>query len=845
MTSIVLVSHSEILARAVKELADQQTQGKARIAAVGGTGDPDHPFGTDAMAILDAIQSVYDDDGVLVLMDLGSAVMSAEMAVEFMDPEQAAHVQLSAGPFVEGAMAAAVQASIGANLESVAREAMEAMGPKREALGVAEPVAAPMPAESAAPAETVSATVTLVNPAGLHFGPAVQFVQMAAAHQADIQVRNRTTGAGPADAKRFNQVLALGAEKDHEIEITASGPDAGDAVAELAALAQSGFGEMEEAAGEEVAVRAERPELPAGGAQVISGIPASPGVALGIAAPLASRPMTAPRTTVADPDAEWERFQEAVARAREELSETAERMARELGDAQSRIFQAHSLALVDPDFQAAVEAGIRGQHLNAEAALDDAIEAQARRYEAMDAQRFRERAADLRDVGARVLRILSGGQEPETLLPDNAIILAADLMPSQTARLDRNRVAGFVTAAGGPTSHTAILARSMGLPAVVGAGEEVLDLPEGALLAIDGYSGRVILQPDEATRAAFQAQIAADAAARAEERAASQALARTRDGQRVEVAANLATAADAEAALTMGAEGVGLLRTEFLFQDRTEPPTEEEQTEIYSRVAAIMAPRPVIIRTLDIGGDKPAPYLDLPEEANPFLGWRAIRISLAMPEFFKTQLRAILRAARAGNVHVMFPMIATVEEVARAQALLAEAARELTARGVPHADVIPTGIMVEIPSSSQIADLLAPMVDFFSIGTNDLTQYTFAADRTNARVAGIADPLHPAVLRQIDRVIQAAHKAGRWVGLCGELAGQPEAIPVLLGLGLDEFSMSAVSIPAAKAMLARLTLPETQQLARKVLALPDGKAVRAEVKRFLADSSVNSADLVR
>ncbi len=845
MTSIVLVSHSETLARAVKELADQQTQGKARIVAVGGTGDPDHPFGTDAMAILDAIQSVYDDDGVLVLMDLGSAVMSAEMAVEFMDPEQAVRVQLSAGPFVEGTMAAAVQASIGANLESVAREAMEAMGPKREALGAAEPVAAPMPAESAASAETVSATVTLVNPAGLHFGPAVQFVQMAAAHQADIQVRNRTTGAGPADAKRFNQVLALGAEKDHEIEITASGPDAGDAVAELAALAQSGFGEMEEAAGEEVTVRAERPELPAGGARVISGIPASPGVALGIAAPLAPGPASAPRTTVADPDAEWERFQEAVVRAQEELSETAERMARELGDAQSRIFQAHSLALADPDFQAAVEAGIRGQHLNAEAALDDAIEAQARRYEAMEAQRFRERAADLRDVGARVLRILSGGQEQETLLPDDAIILAADLMPSQTARLDRNKVAGFVTAEGGPTSHTAILARSMGLPAVVGAGEEVLDLPEGALLAIDGYSGRVILQPDEATRTAFQAQMAADAATRAEERAASQALARTRDGQRVEVAANLATAADAEAALTMGAEGVGLLRTEFLFQDRTEPPTEEEQTEIYSRVATIMAPRPVIIRTLDIGGDKPAPYLDLPEEANPFLGWRAIRISLAMPEFFKTQLRAILRAAETGNVHVMFPMIATVEEVARAQALLTEAARELTARGIPHADVIPTGIMVEIPSSSQIADLLAPMVDFFSIGTNDLTQYTFAADRTNARVAGIADPLHPAVLRQIDRVIQAAHEAGRWVGLCGELAGQPEAIPVLLGLGLDEFSMSAVSIPAAKAMLARLALPETQQLARKVLTLPDGKAVRAEVKRFLADSSVNSADLVR
>jgi phosphoenolpyruvate-protein phosphotransferase len=484
-----------------------------------------------------------------------------------------------------------------------------------------------------------------------------------------------------------------------------------------------------------------------------------------------------------------------------------------------------------------VEAGVRQQRLTAEAALHDAIEAQAQRYEAMSGQRFRERAADLRDVGARVLRILAGEGEAALSLPENAVILAEDLMPSQTAALDRSKVVAFVTAAGGPTSHTAILARSMGIPAVVGAGEEVFTLPAGASLAVNGYSGQVVLEPDEATRAAFHAQMTADADVRASERAASQAPARTRDGHRVEVVANLATAADAEAALAAGAEGVGLLRTEFLFQDRTEPPTEEEQTEIYSRVAEIMAPRPVIIRTLDIGGDKPAPYLDLPQEANPFLGWRAIRISLAKPEFFKTQLRAILRAAVAGNVHVMFPMIATVEEVARAQALLAEAARELTARGVPHADVIPTGIMVEIPSSAQIADLLAPMVDFFSIGTNDLTQYTFAVDRTNARVAAIADPLHPAILRQIDRVIRAAHDAGRWVGLCGELAGQPEAIPALLGLGLDEFSMSAVSIPAAKAMLARLTLPETQALAQKVLNLPDAKAVRAEVKRFLSNQA--------
>jgi phosphoenolpyruvate-protein phosphotransferase len=294
--------------------------------------------------------------------------------------------------------------------------------------------------------------------------------------------------------------------------------------------------------------------------------------------------------------------------------------------------------------------------------------------------------------------------------------------------------------------------------------------------------------------------------------------------------ANLATAAEAEAALQSGAEGVGLLRTEFLFQDRVEPPGEEEQLAVYRQVAQTMAPRPVIIRTLDIGGDKPAPYLQLPAEANPFLGWRAIRISLAMPEFFKTQLRAVLRAAVDGNVKVMFPMIATTGELESAHLLLAEAKAELKQAGVPYADDLPTGIMIEVPAAVVIADKLAPLVDFFSIGTNDLTQYTFAADRGNARVASLADPLHPAILRQTAQVIEAAHAAGKWAGLCGELAGRPEAIPILLGLGLDEFSMSAASIPEAKATLARLTVPECQQLARRVLDLPDGAAVRAAVR---------------
>ncbi|MCB0207054.1 MAG: phosphoenolpyruvate--protein phosphotransferase, partial [Anaerolineae bacterium] len=627
--------------------------------------------------------------------------------------------------------------------------------------------------------------------------------------QAEIVARNMTTNAGPANVKRFNQVLALGAEEGHDVKITASGADAPDALAALVSLARAGFGETEPAA-TSVENVARQTETNGRGRLLITGLAASAGVAVGKAIVLRGVQPVAERHTVDDPAGEWTRCQAALDEAHGELLDLAQRMARELGEQQARIFQAHALVLEDPDLRTALHDAITQQRLNAEAAVADVFGTEAVRYENMAGQRFQERAADLRDVAGRLHRLLRGNQPAIIELPDAAVIVAEDLAPSQTVALDRDKVVGFCTALGGPTAHTAILARSMGIPAVVGVGAQgLVHLTTGTQLAIDGTAGVVIVEPDDATVAAFNAQRASDLAARQAAFASAQAKARTADGRRVEVVANLATAAEAESALQAGAEGVGLLRTEFLFQDRLAPPTEEEQYQVYREVAEAMAGHPVIIRTLDIGGDKPAPYLQLPAEANPFLGWRAIRISLAMPEFFKAQLRAILRAATHGNVHVMFPMIATCEEVAQARTLLDEAAADLRAAGIDHSDSIPTGIMVEVPSAAQIADKLAPLVDFFSIGTNDLTQYTFAADRGNAKVAGIGDPLHPAVLRQIARVIDAAHAAGKWVGLCGELAGRPEGIPVLLGLGLDEFSMSATSVPAAKALLAQLTTTDT------------------------------------
>jgi phosphoenolpyruvate-protein phosphotransferase len=419
-------------------------------------------------------------------------------------------------------------------------------------------------------------------------------------------------------------------------------------------------------------------------------------------------------------------------------------------------------------------------------------------------------------------------------LPANAIIVADELLPSQTATLDRSRVLGFCTSGGGPTAHSVILARSMGIPAVVGVGSMLLELVHpGTTIAMDGASGAVIIEPDAATVEIYTAAQAEANALRAEAWARAQQLTRTYDGVRVEVAANLGAASDLVLALEAGAEAVGLLRTEFLFQDRHSAPTEEEQTAIYSEVAEKLGERRIVIRTLDIGGDKPAPYLQLPAEANPFLGWRAIRVSLAMPELFKTQLRALMRAAVNGNIHIMFPMISTIDEILRAQALMAMAASELGATGTPFRADIPVGIMIETPAAVEMAERLAQLVDFFSIGTNDLTQYTFAADRSNEHVASLHDPLHPALLRQIDRTLRAAHAHGRWVGMCGEMAADPLAIPILLGLGLDEFSMAPSSIPLAKQTIAQLTMPAARRLAQKALQLNDGVGVRELVRKTL------------
>jgi phosphoenolpyruvate-protein phosphotransferase len=565
--------------------------------------------------------------------------------------------------------------------------------------------------------------------------------------------------------------------------------------------------------------------------RVLSGIPAAPGFAAGEAFVWHKEALQIPRFKVEHSTGEAERLEKARDTARLEIEALQDKVGREVGLEEAAVFEAHAMFLQDSYLLEMADEAIQGG-LNAEAAWMEAIEFFAGELEKIPDATLSERALDVRDVGRSVLRCLMGKQRldmPQFQKP--VVLVARDLEPSETAALEKRLILAFCTAEGGPTAHTAILAKAMGLPAVVGLGAGVLDLVQDTSLLVDGNEGLVIVNPSEQEQAAFQMRRSqADDISR-QERAHALEPAKTADGQVVEVVANVGSVEDAFKALEMGAEGIGLLRTEFLYLERESAPSEEEQLAAYRAILDVMGDRPVVVRTLDAGGDKQLPYLDLGKEDNPFLGWRAVRMCLDQPEFFKIQLRALLRASPGHNLRIMFPMIATLEEVRKAKTLLTEACRELQDQRIPVAASIQVGIMVEIPSVAVMADQFAAAVDFFSIGTNDLTQYTFAAERTNEKVAHLGDAIHPAILRQIQAVIRAGHAAGIWVGVCGELAGDPDAAPVLLGMGLDEFSLSAGGIPHLKTTLRQWSREAARRLAEQALNLDSAQAVRQLVRQ--------------
>ena len=494
------------------------------------------------------------------------------------------------------------------------------------------------------------------------------------------------------------------------------------------------------------------------------------------------------------------------------------------------IFDAHKLMVTDPMLFDAVQSRLEAGQI-IERAVRDASQELAAMLGAMPDELFAAREADMRDVGRRLLRILLGISDTSVdKLDSPAVIVAYDLTPSDTVSLRSEFTLGFCTAGGGLTSHVAILARTLGLPAVVGLGKKALDqISDGTKLVLDGTGGSVILDPDRVTLERYEAARAKASARLATMQVTSSKNAVTADGRRVEVGANIGDADSAGEAVRFGAESIGLLRTEFLYLQNTRPPTEEQQMAAYKSVFDALGNRPVIVRTLDIGGDKPPAYLKFDAELNPFLGWRAIRICLEDHPLFKTQLRAILRAAVGFHPLIMFPMISSVEELRAARDVLAEVRAELDSAGLDYAHHVPVGIMVETPAAAMLTDFLALECDFFSLGTNDLTQYTLAVDRTNERVAKLFQPLHPAVLRLIKRTIDTAHQHGKWVGMCGELAGMQKAIPILLGLGLDELSMAPRSIPEAKWLIGQFTDARAREIAEQAM----NKATAAEIEDFM------------
>ncbi|QTK07524.1 phosphoenolpyruvate--protein phosphotransferase [Staphylococcus haemolyticus] len=568
--------------------------------------------------------------------------------------------------------------------------------------------------------------------------------------------------------------------------------------------------------------------------KLINGIAASDGVAIAKAYLLIEPDLSFTNEKVTDTDAEIQKFRNALEASKIELTKIRNNAEKQLGPDKAAIFDAHLLVLDDPELIQPIEDKIANEKVSAPEALDEVTSQFITIFESMDNEYMRERAADIRDVSKRVLAHLLGVELPNpSMIDESVVIVGNDLTPSDTAQLNKEFVQGFVTNIGGRTSHSAIMSRSLEIAAVVGTKSVTKEVKQGDMVIVDGITGDVIVDPTEDELIAYQNKRERFFEDKKELQKLRDAETVTIDGEHAELAANIGTPDDLYGVMENGAEGIGLYRTEFLYMGRDQMPTEDEQFEAYKKVLETMKDKRVVVRTLDIGGDKELPYLNLPKEMNPFLGYRAIRLCLDQQDIFRTQLRALLRASAYGKLNIMFPMVATINEFRDAKAILLEEKENLKNDGHDVSDEIGLGIMVEIPSTAALADIFAKEVDFFSIGTNDLIQYTMAADRMSERVSYLYQPYNPAILRLVKQVIEASHKEGKWTGMCGEMAGDETAIPLLLGLGLDEFSMSATSILKARRQINGLSKNEMSELANRAINC----ATQEEVKDLVNNIS--------
>ncbi len=666
--------------------------------------------------------------------------------------------------------------------------------------------------------------LVIQNKTGLHARPAKVLVNLAKQFKSDISLQ---CGAKRVNAKSMVSVLTLGAVCGSEITVQVNGVDEEKAIVELESAIRAGLGDDDSHVEASAPVKVEMPvEIQqADDPGVIKGVGAAAGIAVG--------PIFHFKQTDFDlenieqlPAENLIGLDEALTRARIQLTELHQQMTDKKLGAEAAIFEAHRELLDDSELTESVQVRVAAGESPAKA-WKDTIDERAAAIGALNDPLLAARADDLRDVGKRVLRLMLGLSEKGFMPKTPVVIVARELSPSDTASFDPERVLGFGIVEGGPTSHIAILARALGIPAIVGVDESMLALEEKTPVILNGNDGTLTVNPaaDVLERAKITQRRWLEYRRFAQEQSALPAV--SLDGQRVDVTANAGSVADAAEALHMGADGIGLLRTEFLFLERTTAPTEDEQFAVYNAVAETMKTLPVIVRTLDIGGDKPVAYIQMKPELNPFLGERGIRLCLNRPELFREQLRAILRAAPAGNLKIMFPMVSDIAELRQARALIEELRAEL---GTP---LVQIGIMIEVPSAALMADVFAPEIDFFSIGTNDLTQYTLAMDRGNSALASKHDGLHPAVLRLIAHTIESAHKHGKRADICGELGSDSAAVPILLGLGMDELSVSIPSVPTVKAQVRALKIADWQPIAREALNCSTAQEVRELVKKQL------------
>lgn len=800
---IVVVSHSRPLARAAVGLAQEMLHGKAvRISIAAGLDDT--TLGTDASAILDAITSADSGDGVLVLMDLGSAVLSAELALELLDDDVRARTVLCPAPLVEGLVVAAVAAAGDAALDEVAAEASGALAGKTAHL---EPVTPPAPADHTAEPDELTGSFVVNNPHGLHARPAARFVAEVRRRDARVRIRNPRVGPPWVDGGSLSRIATLAVRCGDEVELRVSGGQAHETLQHLLSLAARNFDED----------LTEAPPAPPATAHAPIG--AGPGMGVGPAYSARSQTPDVPDTPAADPAAEWRRLGTAIADTRRTIGALRAATSRDVGEAEASIFDAHQLLLDDDALLGAARARIE-QGENAAAAWSQAVATLAAEFDALPDPYLQARAEDVRAVGDQVLRAMLGTEGDAAAA--SGVLVAGDLTPAEAAELDPQRVVAVLLAFGSPHAHNVILLRAKGIPVIVGAGPGVLGIPDGTVVAVDATRGEFIVDPPADVREQFRQE--AEALTRRRQAALQRAgePAVTRGGRTVAVGANIAGVEDARAAAALGADHAGLIRTEFLFLGRRQAPDVDEQLAVYRKIAESLGDRRMTLRTLDVGGDKPLEFLPAAAELNPYLGVRGIRLSLAHPDVFSDQLLAMAKLAQDIPLSVMFPMVTTLDELFAARRLLDDAVRRAGPRPPTGLQV---GMMVEVPAAALKSAAFSRHVDFLSIGTNDLSQYALAADRNNDAVAGLGDTFDPGLLHLIAATCRGAAGAAS-VSVCGEFAADARAVPLLIGLGVDALSVTPPAIPTTKEAVRAVDDRHATETAEAALAAAGPAAVR-------------------